>query len=149
MMPGQSLRYRKERNGKRMVKSWHTYTILLLTGVRVSVQSRLQRERKTIQTMIEIYCAEQHHPEESLCPECQQLFQYAMLRIDKCPYQADKPTCATCPIHCYKPTMRAQVRQVMRYSGPRMLARHPILAIRHMIDEKIHRKTEKPARAES
>ena len=115
----------------------------------MSDNDRLQRERKTIRSMIEIYCNEQHHPAEKLCPECQQLASYAMQRIEKCPFQADKPTCATCPIHCYKPAMRIQVRQVMRYSGPRMLVRHPILAIRHMIDEKTHKKTEKPARAEN
>ena len=58
-----------------------------------------------------------------------------MQRIDRCPYQEDKPTCAKCPIHCYKPAMRERVRQVMRYAGPRMLLYHPVLAISHYIDE--------------
>jgi hypothetical protein len=30
--------------------------------------------------------------------------------------------------------MRSKVRKVMRYSGPRMLACHPILAIEHLMD---------------
>jgi hypothetical protein len=30
--------------------------------------------------------------------------------------------------------MRDQIKQVMRYAGPRMLFRHPILTIRHFID---------------
>ncbi len=98
-------------------------------------QDRLERERHTIQVMIEIYCRGHHHLTYTLCPECQQLLTYAKQRLDKCPYQDDKPTCAKCPIHCYKPIMREQVRQVMRYSGPRMMLYHPMLAISHYMDE--------------
>jgi Nitrous oxide-stimulated promoter len=98
-------------------------------------QSRLQRETQTIQFMVQIYCREHHHPAGSLCDECQQLVSYAFQRIDRCPFQADKPTCAKCPIHCYKPVMREKVRQVMRFSGPRMLVYHPVLAMLHYWDE--------------
>jgi hypothetical protein len=30
--------------------------------------------------------------------------------------------------------MRGQVREVMRYAGPRMLLRHPVLAVLHLLD---------------
>jgi hypothetical protein len=30
--------------------------------------------------------------------------------------------------------MRERVREVMRYSGPRMLTRHPVLAVAHLVD---------------
>jgi hypothetical protein len=63
------------------------------------------------------------------------LITYALQRIDQCPYQVDKPTCAHCPIHCYKPTIRQQVRQAMRYAGPRMIIYHPVLAILHSWDD--------------
>jgi hypothetical protein len=39
-------------------------------------------------------------------------------------------------VHCYKPVYREQVKVVMRYAGPRMLWRRPILTIRHMLDER-------------
>ena len=39
-----------------------------------------------------------------------------------------------CPIHCYAKAEREQMREVMRHSGPRMLLRHPVLAIRHLLD---------------
>lgn len=97
-------------------------------------QNRLQRERKTIRAMIELYCRRHHHPAEALCPECQQLMDYAMQRIERCPFKENKPTCANCTVHCYKPAMRQQVRQVMRYAGPRMLVYHPILAMMHFVD---------------
>lgn len=93
---------------------------------------RLDRERRTLQLMIELYCHDQHHPQAHLCDDCQELLDYAVQRIDKCPFQAEKPTCAKCPVHCYKPAMREKVRQVMRYSGPRMLIYHPALAALHL-----------------
>ncbi|MCX6968475.1 MAG: nitrous oxide-stimulated promoter family protein [Verrucomicrobia bacterium] len=97
-------------------------------------EKRLHRERRTIQLMIGIYCRGRHRQEKALCGECQQLFDYAMVRVDKCPFQNNKPTCAKCPVHCYKPTMRAQVREAMRYAGPRMMWRHPLLALLHAWD---------------
>ncbi len=96
--------------------------------------NRWERERYTIQVMIEMSCQEQHHPAEGLCAGCQELLAYAMQRIDKCPFQLEKPTCAKCPIHCYKPDMRLRVREVMRYAGPRMIFRHPVLAVLHSVD---------------
>ena len=55
------------------------------------------------------------------------------LRLAKCPYQEDKTTCAKCPVHCYKPSRREQIRAVMRYAGPRMLLRHPRLAFYDLV----------------
>jgi len=86
--------------------------------------------------MISLYCRAHHSPTDGICPECTTLQEYALLRIQKCPFGADKPTCANCTVHCYKPEMRQRIRQVMRYSGPRMLYRHPVLAILHLVDGK-------------
>jgi predicted amidophosphoribosyltransferase len=95
----------------------------------------LEREYKTIEVMISLFCRESHGTMKGeLCPACRELLTYARTRLDKCPYREDKPTCVQCPIHCYKPAMREQIREVMRYAGPRMLRRHPILAIRHLLD---------------
>ena len=69
-----------------------------------------------------------------LCPQCQELLTYAHLRLERCKFGNDKPSCTRCPVHCYKPAMRQQIRQVMRYSGPRMLLHNPVLAIRHLWD---------------
>ena len=69
-----------------------------------------------------------------LCPQCQALLDYAHKRLEHCKFGEDKPSCTRCPVHCYKPAMREQIRQVMRYSGPRMLLHDPIMAIRHLWD---------------
>jgi len=83
--------------------------------------------------MIAIYCRDHHHA-HAPCEQCAGLEAYALERIDKCVYGAEKPTCVNCPIHCYKRDRREAVREVMRYAGPRMLRRHPILALMHLID---------------
>ncbi|MHC5028038.1 MAG: nitrous oxide-stimulated promoter family protein [Planctomycetota bacterium] len=107
---------------------------------------RIRREKKTVSIMIGMYCRDRHagRPEAGLCDECRTLHDYAMQRIDKCPFCHRKPTCANCPIHCYKKDMRERVRDVMAYAGPRMVRRHPILATMHVLDGL--RAVERPAR---
>ena len=95
---------------------------------------RLAREQRTMRAMILMYCQGHHGAAEELCPDCSTLHTYARARLDRCPYAGQKPACANCPIHCYKPDMREKVRQIMRYAGPRMLTRHPLLAILHLLD---------------
>ncbi|HBO42383.1 MAG TPA: nitrous oxide-stimulated promoter family protein [Planctomycetaceae bacterium] len=84
--------------------------------------------------MIQIFCRAHHDAADAPCEECLALLDYALQRLERCPFGADKPTCAKCPIHCYRPAMRERIRTVMRYAGPRMLPRHPILALRHCLD---------------
>ena len=91
----------------------------------------MDRETKTVRLMIELYCRDQHG-REGLCDACRALADYAAKRIAKCPFGKDKPACSDCTVHCFKPDMRAQIREVMRYSGPRMTWRHPLLALDHL-----------------
>jgi len=94
----------------------------------------IRKEDQTIAAMIDLYCRECHQSRPAeLCPQCQELLAYARSRLDKCPFVEDKPTCAQCPVHCYKPERRRQIQQVMRYAGPRMMRSHPLLAIRHLL----------------
>ena len=82
--------------------------------------------------MVEMYC-NHHHGTESLCQECSALADYADRKLDLCPYGPDKPTCTNCPIHCYREEPRERMREVMRFAGPRMLKKHPIMAARHLL----------------
>jgi hypothetical protein len=98
--------------------------------------SRLAREFRTMQRMIEIHCADKHgKPRGTLCDGCAEFLVYVERRLEKCPYGEDKPTCAKCPIHCYKPLQRDMAREVMRYAGPRMPWRHPWLSLLHVVDK--------------
>jgi hypothetical protein len=110
----------------------------------------LDRERRTVAAMMRIYC-DGHHPHAAtLCDDCQSLLDYAIQRLSRCPFQENKPICADCAIHCYQRDMRQRVREVMRYAGPRMFFRHPVLAIGHLLDKRRPRpQQDKPLRRPS
>ena len=94
---------------------------------------RLERERATLEAMIALYCRDLHVPAKSLCPDCAALQEYAFTRLECCSFGEEKHKCSDCPIHCYKPSMREAIRNVMRYSGPRMIVKHPVMALRHVV----------------
>ena len=98
------------------------------------VQTKREREKAMVSQMIALYCKKRHHTKNGLCPECAALDAYARQRSDRCPFMETKTFCSNCKVHCYKPQMREKIRQVMRFSGPRMLFHHPIAAIRHVME---------------
>ena len=102
-------------------------------GRRMAYKGLMNLEARTIAAMVRIYCRAHHGEKTRLCAECAGLLEYAEERIERCPFGAEKPVCNQCTVHCYKPEMRERVREVMRYAGPRMMAHHPILAVRHLI----------------
>ncbi len=83
--------------------------------------------------MIRIYCKAKHGSNDKLCESCNQLVEYAIIQYEKCPFGKIKPECSICPIHCYKPKEKEKIKKVMRYSGPRMIFKHPVMAINHLI----------------
>jgi hypothetical protein len=104
-------------------------------GRRTFSSKRLSREWKTVHAMVVIYCRGNHaHAGEGVCANCLSLLDYAHTRLDRCVFGGQKPTCVKCPVHCYQPARREEMKQVMRYSGPRMLWRHPVLCVRHWLD---------------
>jgi hypothetical protein len=101
----------------------------------VALTGRLGREFTTIRHMVGLYCQAHHAGRHGQpCPACVEFLHYAARRLEKCPYGQDKPTCGNCPVHCYKKAPRAFAREVMRYAGPRMMSRHPYLALMHLVD---------------
>lgn len=101
-----------------------------------TLSGKLKREHQTLVCMTTIYC-EDHHGQrgDGICATCSELMDYAEKRLGKCPYGDAKPTCAKCPIHCYKTQQRERVRQIMRYAGPHMPRRHPWRALVHLFDK--------------
>lgn len=100
---------------------------------------RIEREKKVIALMIAIYCRRHHHEaaDSALCPDCKALLDYAKARLDRCPKGNGKSSCRKCAIHCYSPEKRADIREVMRYVGPRMILIHPVEALRHLLSERL------------
>lgn len=108
-------------------------------GFRRGLGRKRERDKRTISRLVAIFCRGNHTPNQTsarvLCPECKQLLDYALMRLERCPFGAEKPVCAKCPIHCYKPAFRERIRRVMSFAGPRMFLRHPVLAAGHVLDK--------------
>ena len=98
------------------------------------LKNRRERETIIVQSMIKMYCRENHKSAGTLCEDCESLSKYAEKRLLSCMYGEIKPVCKHCPVHCYSPAMREQMREVMRWAGPRMIFRNPVFAIVHIID---------------
>ncbi|MDL2247390.1 nitrous oxide-stimulated promoter family protein [Bacteroides sp. OttesenSCG-928-J23] len=95
-------------------------------------ESVIRQEKRTIELMIRLYCRKKEKNPE-LCATCRELLEYALARLDRCPFGEKKKACKHCSVHCYKPKMRERVREVMRYSGPRMLFYAPKAAMLHLL----------------
>ena len=103
-----------------------------------SVAEKREKEKKLVEEMIALYCRGHHGTtrKTGMCPACQALSDYAQARSEHCPFMETKTFCIYCRVHCYKPEMREKIRQVMRWSGPRMIFHHPIMAVHHVISVK-------------
>jgi hypothetical protein len=99
-----------------------------------SASTRMAREWRTMRAMVRCYCRGHQKSCSALCGECRELLSYAGKRLERCQFGEDKPTCAKCPVHCYQRQWREQIKTVMRYAGPRMIWRHPVLSLRHWLD---------------
>ena len=82
-----------------------------------------------LEKMISIYCRSKHDKRPPLCASCRELLVYSRERLEKCPHGIKKHSCSDCLIHCYETDRREKIRQIMRYSGPRMIYKNPIAVI--------------------
>ncbi|MDE6831946.1 MAG: nitrous oxide-stimulated promoter family protein [Muribaculaceae bacterium] len=94
-------------------------------------------EIKVVTTMITEYCRRRHHTsdDDSMCLDCQELLDYAVKRLTRCPRGESRDSCRKCVIHCYDTAHRESMRQVMSYIGPRMIYLHPVMAVKHLFGE--------------
>mgnify|MGYP002398806267 CR=1 FL=1 len=95
-----------------------------------------KQDIRLIGKFVEVYCAGKHSgaerssivmpadlEERSLCPECATFLQYAITRRLKCPIEAEKPSCKHCRTHCYAKPQLAKVKEIMAYSGKKLMLR--------------------------
>ena len=100
-----------------------------------NTETKRQYEKRIVSEMIALYCKKNHHT-DGLCEECAKLNDYAIMKTERCRFMDEKSFCSNCQSHCYKPEMRQKIREVMRFSGPRMLFHHPVMAVKHLIATK-------------
>lgn len=100
---------------------------------------RLRKDLRVLAKFTAVYCKHVHRDAEKapfalkthdlaailgrpplLCAACRKLLAHAFVKRTACPYDP-KPMCKHCPTHCYAPNYRAAMREVMKYSGRRLL----------------------------
>ena len=110
-----------------------------MTTAIANPSTELTRDLKTLALFIHLYCQYKHADAERkavdlrthdvtaiagknvvLCPECTKLLAHAFVKRTHCPMDP-KPMCKHCPNHCYHPTYRQQIREVMKFSGRKMV----------------------------
>lgn len=79
------------------------------------MRDRITQEKATVELMIRLYCSRKEG-NDTLCPACSELLDYAINRLDRCRFGPDKPTCRKCSVHCYSNEMRERIRTVMRWA---------------------------------
>ncbi|MGN0038385.1 MAG: nitrous oxide-stimulated promoter family protein [Coriobacteriales bacterium] len=123
-------------------RRWFSGTMGGMNEDTPQVARKRAREMRTISQMVALYCAANHaeqdrtqtaHCGEALCPGCAAIDAYAVERTQRCRKMEVKTTCEECENRCYQPQMREQIRAVMRFAGPRMITKHPVAAIRHLL----------------
>jgi hypothetical protein len=92
---------------------------------------RVEEDADSLSAMIDLYCRDKHGTKEELCKDCISLRDYAVMLLERCIFLPQKPSCAKCPVHCYTPQRRQEIRQVMRYAAPRFYFFRPGLTLRH------------------
>lgn len=109
----------------------------------------LRKDLRTLALFVRIYCTAKHTgqgpvayrgfdlkdisgKELQLCPGCSKLLHHALVKRVACP-RDPKPQCKHCPTHCYSPVYRKQIREVMRFSGMRLLLRGRLDYLFHLI----------------
>jgi hypothetical protein len=95
-----------------------------------------KKELQLLMSFVKIYCRAKHRDrpmgkaeviglygrEPGLCGECAGLLEHALEKRRRCPLEP-KPSCKNCHIHCYAREYRARIREVMSFSGRRMILR--------------------------
>lgn len=100
------------------------------------VGTKREQEKALVSQMIALYCRKKHGGKKGLCAECEKLADYARSRSDHRPFMETKTFFSNCKVHCYQPVMREKIKEVMRFSGPRMIFTHPVAAIHHVTETK-------------
>lgn len=95
--------------------------------------NRIDQEKETLREMVTLYC--RYRLKAKSMPESyEQLVDYAFRRLERCRWGTKKPNCHQCKIHCYAPDKRKQMREIMKWTGPKMIIYAPMKAMRYLIN---------------
>ena len=122
-----------------------------LLGGRPGPDRSLRRDLKILARFIEVYCGAHHKEADkarvclpklkvealigrsvSVCAPCRKLLAHSFVKRILCPLDP-KPECRRCPEHCYPPGYRRRIREVMKYSGRRLVLRGRLDYLWHLL----------------
>ena len=98
------------------------------------MSERADKDRRTLEAIGRIYCSAHHDDakdEAGLCPSCRETVAATLARTEACPYDHEG-NCQDCDIHCQRGEAQARIREIMRYSAPRMAVRHPLMTAEYL-----------------
>ena len=112
---------------------------------------KVEKDQRVLIKFIGVYCRHRHEdvPKEAfalrgfhgpllgerlpvLCHLCRKLLAHALVKRSRCPLDP-KPACKHCPVHCYHPSYRQQIREVMKYSGRRLVLSGRLDMLYHLL----------------
>jgi len=102
------------------------------------------KDLKLLFNFVRIYCGAKHGDqiktniqfesitvkETLLCDGCAEVARHALAKRRNCPL-TPKPSCKKCHVHCYGRYYRAKIREIMAFSGRRMILRGRVDYLRH------------------
>ncbi len=113
--------------------------MLALPTIDRHTSRRMSLDLKTLVEFVNVFCSNRHATNDkacfemkthdvreifgqeiSLCPSCTKLLAHALTKRSHCPMYP-KPACKNCPSHCYSPFYREGIREVMQYSGRKLV----------------------------
>jgi hypothetical protein len=119
------------------------------TKAKPNTPKLLRKDLRTLALFIRIYCHARHQGQSivalkglnlqeitgkpvDLCPDCAMLLHHALIKRMHCP-RDPKPSCKNCPSHCYASEYRMKIREVMRFSGKRLILSGRLDYIIHLL----------------
>lgn len=104
----------------------------------LKIKRKIDYEKNILLYMIELYCRYNHKNynkafgSKNICKECEEVYNYACERTSKCRFISTKTFCSACTSHCYKKDMREKIKNIMIFSGKRMIFYKPLISLKHV-----------------
>lgn len=94
---------------------------------------RIEKEKEIVGLMIKLYCIKHHMDADSPCHQCLEILEYAKKQLNGCKHGDSKGFCSKCTAPCYRQDMRARIKEIMKFSGPRLILYEPYEFVKHII----------------
>lgn len=113
-------------NGER---DWYNITMT------INGDDNAAHDLRTLEAIGRIYCNAHHQSVQKdaagLCPLCREAVDATFARTEACPMH-HVGNCQDCAIHCHRGESQRRIKEMMRYSAPRMALRHPLMTVEYL-----------------